>query len=116
MLGHLLPFIEGIANLQASTLGDFSPEYGFIGWLVRRIIAPEVSYSHAKGFAPPWGRGKVVCCRPHIAKSLIRIAQSNRHGPLNARVVLQLLVDRIGNIWRRYVQAKDRPQYELGRT
>src|SRR5262245_32270494 len=86
MLGHLLPFVEGIANLLASPLGDFGPEYGFIRRLVRLIIAPEVSYCHAKGFAPPWSRGKIVYHCPDIAKSLIRIAQGNRHRPLNACV------------------------------
>src|SRR6266567_3062283 len=96
MLGHLLPFVEGIANLQASPLGDFSPEYGCIGWLARRIIIPEASCCHAKGFAPPWRRGKIVRRCPDIAKALIRIAQGNGHGPLNTRVILQLLVDRIG--------------------
>ena len=116
MLGHFLPFIKGIANLQASPLGDFSPEHSFIGRLVRLIIAPEASCGHAKAFAPPWGRGKIVRRCSHIAKALIRIAQGNGHSPLNACIVMQLLVDRIEDIRRRHIQAKDRPQDELGRA
>src|SRR5262245_20050902 len=116
MLGHLLPFVEGVTNLQASLLSDFSPEHGFIRRLASLIIAPEASCGYAKGFAPPWGCGKIVRHGPDIAKSLIRISQGNGHRPLNARVVVQLLIDCIENIRRRHIQAKDRPQYELSWT
>src|SRR6266567_6751543 len=116
MVGHLLAFIEAIAEPQSGPARRLGAEHRLVGGRIHRIVAKEPAGRQRVGLAPPRKRREIRSVRRHIAEALIGVSDHHRHGDGDARVLLELLIDRVFDVWRRNIHAEHHREYQLRRA